>query len=138
MKNYRISIKDARNNRGLVLSPSAGDYQLVVSATSSLTGQNNSNSKISSSLFFADPTITSNVNGVSSGKPQQLQTFPNSSSQKLSLSKNSTLTISDNPYFGNLDYEWNSRDIHLEIPKQNIKPDKYQTKITWQLTNSIN
>lgn len=138
MKNYRISIKDARNNRGLVLSPSAGDYQLVVSATSSLTSQNNSKSKISSSLFFADPTITSNVNGVSSGKPQQLQTFPNSSSQKLSLSKNSTLTISDNPYFGNLDYEWNSKDIHLEIPKQNIKPDKYQTKITWQLTNSIN
>lgn len=138
MKNYRISIKDARNNRGLVLSPSAGDYQLVVSATSSLTGQSNSNSKISSSLFFADPTITSNVNGTSSDKPQQLQTFPNSSSQKLSLSKNSTLTISDNPYFGNLDYEWNSKDIHLEIPKQNIKPDKYQTKITWQLTNSIN
>lgn len=138
MKNYRISIKDARNNRGLVLSPSAGDYQLVVSATSSLTGQSNSKSKISSSLFFEDPTITSNVNGTASGKPQQLQTFPNSSSQKLSLSKNSTLTISDNPYFGNLDYEWNSRDIHLEIPKQNIKPDKYQTKITWQLTNSIN
>lgn len=138
MKNYRISIKDARNNRGLVLSPSAGDYQLVVSATSSLTGQSNSKSKISSSLFFADPTITSNVNGVSSGKPQQLQTFPNSSAQKLSLSNDSTLTISDNPYFGNLDYEWNSRDIHLEIPKQNIKPDKYQTKITWQLTNSIN
>ncbi|MCO6543720.1 MAG: WxL domain-containing protein [Lactobacillus sp.] len=134
VNSYQVQVTDARNNRNLKLAPTTGDYKLYLYSDTSLIGKNKVDHKIQSQLDFENPKVA--ITGAGSS-PSPVTLFP--AGNTLSLIDNSSmpLLVAENPQYGNLSLNWPKQKIHLKILKRDILEDKYESKITWQLTNSL-
>ncbi|WP_182437800.1 WxL domain-containing protein [Bombilactobacillus bombi] len=130
VNSYQVQVIDARNNRNLKLAPTTGDYKLYLYSDTPLIGKNKVDHNIQSQLDFEKPNAESDSN------LNLVTLFPAKST--LSLGNSSMpLLVAENPQYGNLILNWPKQQIHLKILEKDILEDKYESKITWQLTNSL-